>query len=370
MSLSFALTEEQRAIRDLAARILGDRTSGERRAAFDGGFDRETWSALADAGLLGAGIPAADGGLGQGTLGMHLLLEQVGAAAAPLPAWEALVLGAMPLAAFGDAIQRAGWIPPVLSGQVLVTAALVEDGAAPADPRTEARRVDGGWELTGAKSLVPLAAEAACVLVPARTDDGRVGVWLVDPSTPGVELRAQEVLGGQPHAEMTLRAAGVTDGARLGGPEDDVLGWLLQRALAGIASVQAGACAAALRLTAEHAKRREQFDRPIATFQAVGQRLADAYIDVEAVQLTALQAAWRLDAGLPAADEVAIAKWWAAEAGHRVLHTAHHIHGGIGVDREYPLHRYFALTKRLELALGGPGHHLRGLGAALAAQPV
>jgi 3-oxocholest-4-en-26-oyl-CoA dehydrogenase beta subunit len=370
MSMSFALTEEHQAVRDLAGRILGDLATTERLGRIEGWFDAEAWRALADAGLLGAGVPVEDGGLGLGFLGLHLLLEQVGAAAAPVPVWESLVLGALPLATFGDAAQRATWIAPLLAGEVLLTAALVEDGAAPDDPRTEARRVDGGWALTGTKSLVPMAAEPARILVPARMADGSVGVWLVDPTDDGVEVRRQDVLSGQPHAELTLHAVHVAEHARLGGPDDEVLGWLLERATAGIASLQSGACAAALRLTAEHARTREQFGRPIATFQAVGQRLADAYIDVEAVQLTALQAAWRLDEGLPAGDEVAIAKWWAAEAGHRVLHTAQHVHGGIGVDREYPLHRYFALTKQLELALGGAAVQQRRLGAAIAAQPA
>ncbi len=126
-------------------------------------------------------------------------------------------------------------------------------------------------------------------------------------------------------------------------------------------------CAEALRLTAEFTKTREQFGVAIATFQAVGHRAADAYIDTEAVRLTAWQACWRLAAGLPAAEEVAIAKFWAAWGGQRVVHAAQHLHGGIGVDKDYPLHRYFLYAKHLELTLGGATHQLLRLGKMIAA---
>ena len=131
-----------------------------------------------------------------------------------------------------------------------------------------------------------------------------------------------------------------------------------------------GVCAEALRLTAEYTKTREQFERPIATFQAVGQRAADAYIDTEAVRLTAWQAVWRLSEGLPATESVAIAKFWTAEGGQRVVHAAQHLHGGMGVDRDYPLHRYFLWAKQIELTLGGGTQHLLELGKILADEPV
>ena len=129
-----------------------------------------------------------------------------------------------------------------------------------------------------------------------------------------------------------------------------------------LAATAVGVCEAALRITAEYTKTREQFERPIATFQAVGQRAADAYIDTEAVRLTALQAAWRITADLPADAEVAIAKFWAADGGQRVVHAAQHLHGGMGVDRDYPVHRYFLWAKHLELTLGGATQQLLALG--------
>jgi alkylation response protein AidB-like acyl-CoA dehydrogenase len=121
-------------------------------------------------------------------------------------------------------------------------------------------------------------------------------------------------------------------------------------------------------MTAAYLSEREQFGRPLGKFQAVQQRVADAYIDVEAMRWTMWQASWLIDEGVPASDEVAIAKYWAAEGGHRVLAAAQHLHGGIGVDIEYPLHRYTLGAKHLELTLGGSSRHLARLGASMAAK--
>ena len=146
-----------------------------------------------------------------------------------------------------------------------------------------------------------------------------------------------------------------------------VADWLVARATVGLCAMQSGVIERALELTAEYAKSRVAFGRPIGSFQAVTQRLADAFVDVEAVRLTMWQAAWLLAAG-PARPDVAVAtaKFWAADAGHRVAHTAVHVHGGMGIDVTYPVHRYFVAAKRNEFALGGATAQLRRIGGALA----
>ena len=370
--MDFSLTEEQQAASDLAGEILADLTTPQHVAALeDPWFDPASWRQLAQAGLLGLAIGEESGGGGLGFMGAHLLLEQIGLHAAPLPLLETIVCGALPIATFGTAAQRDQWLPGVLEGTTLLTAALAEEGGSdPAQPRARAERTAGGWELVGVKTPVPLAVKAAAFLVPARTDDGCTGVWLVPRDAGGVEVRPQDMLAGSAYGELTLNRVELDSGAVLGDLEGGVLTWLLEHAAAGVASLTAGLCAAALRMSADYTSRREQFGRPVATFQAVAQRVADAYIDTEAVQLTSLQAAWRLTEGLVASDEVAIAKWWAAEAGHRVLHTAQHVHGGVGVDRNYPLHRYFAAAKHYEFTLGGGTPHLLKISASLAAEPA
>ena len=370
--MDFTLTEEQQAVADLTGQILREMTTSERLSAIGAAwFDREAWTQLAQAGLLAVALPASDGGSDLGFLGAHLVLEQIGAAAAPLPFWETIVLGALPIAVFGSPDQREQYLSGLIDGSVLATAALSEQGAADASaPRTRATKNDHGWELVGTKSSVPMASLADVLLIPAATDDGTVGVWLVHRDAAGVTITPQQVVSGAPYGEVSLDRVTVADGALLGPLGGETLSWLLLHGAAGLASLLSGVCAAVLRLSADYTSRREQFGRPVATFQAVAQRVADAYIDAEAVELTALQAAWRLTEGLPATDEVAIAKWWATEGGHRVLHAAHHVHGGVGVDKEYPLHRYFGMAKQHEFLLGGGTTHLLRLGASMAAVPA
>ena len=136
----------------------------------------------------------------------------------------------------------------------------------------------------------------------------------------------------------------------------------------GRSAFQLGVLERALELTAEYAREREQFDRPIGSFQAVSSRLADGYIDVKALRLTVTQAAWRLSEDLPADIDVNTAAFWAAEAGHRVAHTTVHVHGGVGIDTDHPVHRYFLWGKQIEDTLGGASATLSRLGKRLAVE--
>ncbi len=159
------------------------------------------------------------------------------------------------------------------------------------------------------------------------------------------------------------------DGARMvGGAE--VVTWLDTLATLGRSAYPAGVLERGLQLTAEYARTREQFDRPIGSFQAVAQRLADGYIDVKGLRLTLIQAAWRVSEDIPADIDVASAAFWAADAGHRVAHTIVHVHGGVGVDTDHPVHRYFLAAKETEFALGGATGQLRRIGRELAETPA
>jgi hypothetical protein len=373
--MDFALNDEQDAVRDLAKQILEGHVTQERLKEIEAGtqrIDRRLWAELARANLLGIGVPEEAGGSGLGFVELFLLLEQVGRTVAPVPLLPTLVLGALPIAEHGTSEQRQRYLPPVVAGDLFLTAALAEVGTETTRPVTTARRDGAGWRLDGVKVCVPAAAVAGRVLTPARTDEDAVGLFLVDPAGDGVSAEDQQTTSGQPEQRLELAGARVPAEDVLGDPArgGPVLDWLLERATVAYCAVAVGVCEEALRLTADYTRTREQFDRPIASFQAVGQRAADAYIDTEAVRLTAVHAAWRLASGLPAAEEVAVAKFWAADGGQRVVHAAQHLHGGIGVDRDYPLHRYFLWAKQLELTLGGATAQLRHLGSLLANEPV
>lgn len=374
--MNFALDEEQEELRSLARRILSDRATNERtgeveRASLDGGdgIDHPLYDELAAAGLLAAPLGEAHGGAGLGLCGAAVLVEEVGRAAAAVPVLETLVLGALPIERFGSEALRRAVLPGVADGSAVVTAALVEDLGDPRLPHATATALgDGGYVLDGVKSCVPAGLVARRVLVPARLADGSTAVFALDPAAAGVTIERQDTAVRRPEARLVLDGVAVGADDLLGAEAPgEVLNWLLERATAGYCVAAAGLCDAALRLTADYVKTREQFGRVLASFQAVGQRAADAYIDGVAVELTAWQAIWRLSVGLPATDEVAIAKYWASEGSQRVVHACHHLHGGVGVDRAYPLHRYFLLSKYVELALGGAAPQLAELGRRIAA---
>jgi acyl-CoA dehydrogenase len=202
-------------------------------------------------------------------------------------------------------------------------------------------------------------------LVPCGSAEG-VLVFLVSASDAGVTVEAQALTSCAPAGRLVLDAV-VLDDSRVLGAGSDVAGWLVARATVGLCAMQVGVLERALELTAEHARTRVQFGRPIGAFQAVAQRLADGFIDVQAVRLTMWQAAWLLAVGDASADvAVATAKFWAADGGHRVAHTAVHVHGGLGIDVSYPVHRYFVAAKHHEFLLGGATAQLRRIGATLA----
>ncbi len=373
--MDFSFSEEQDAVKDLAAQILDGQLGNDALKVFDKSgepYDAGTWAEFAKAGLLGIALPESAGGAGLGFIEAALVLEQIGRTAAPVPYLPTVVLGALPIARFGSDDQKDALLPGVVAGDTLLTAGLVEFGTTPGRPTTTARADGEGWRLDGSKLCVPIGLQAHRILVPAATGEGTVGVFLVDPAAEGVSQEALLTTSGQPETRLDLEGVVVGAGDVLGDPTDGaaIVDWMVEHATAAGCITAVGVCAEALRLTAEYTKTREQFERPIATFQAVGQRAADAYIDTEAVRLTAWQAVWRLAEGLAATEAVAIAKFWTAEGGQRVVHAAQHLHGGMGVDRDYPLHRYFLWAKQIELTLGGGTQHLLELGRILADEPV
>jgi acyl-CoA dehydrogenase len=356
--------------------LAGGRRSGtaaDGTAGAAAGLDEGLWADLAKAGVLSAGLPESLDGAGAGLLAQCAVLTEIGRAIAPVPYLEAIVLGAGAVARFGTPEQQRRWAEPAGRGELLLTAALTEpDGDDPAQPTTTAALTAVGWLLSGVKTMVGAAPEADWLLVPAATADGSA-VFLVRAGAPGVTVQRQQVTGGLSTGGLSTGQLVLADAAV---PADQVLGsgpdgqraaaWLAAHGTVGLCAVQLGVLERALEMTAEYTQSRVQFGRPIGTFQAVRQRLADAYTDVEAVRLTMWQAAWQLAEGLPASTAIATAKFWAADAGHRVAHTAVHLHGGVGIDVSYPLHRYFTAAKRGEFALGGATTQLRHIGAALA----
>ncbi|WP_433592655.1 acyl-CoA dehydrogenase family protein [Nocardia sp. CA-145437] len=372
--MDFTLTEAQQDLARLTAEVTGKLVTADRLRELDKNtdadgnrtvrFDAGLWGSLAETGVLAAALPESVGGSDFGVLEQTAILREIGKSVAPVPYLWSIVLGAGALAQFGSAAQRE-LAAQAATGEVILTAALSEErNWEPAKPVTTAIAGDG-WQLTGLKTTVPFARQAARILVSA-TVDGAPAVFLVDPSHTSVRVEDQIVTDRSPEAEVEFAGtpAELVGTLEQGG---EILTWLLERAWLGLAATQLGVVEKGLELVADYAREREQFNRKIGSFQAVAQRLADGYIDVQGVRLAVQQAAWRIAEGLPATAEVHTAKFWAAEAGHRVAHTVVHVHGGVGIDRDHIVNQYFTAAKHNEFALGGATDHLRALGSLLAA---
>lgn len=364
--MDFALNERQNAVQDLAKKVFRGLAPAESLAKVEqsgDGVHHAVWEALAKAQLLGVALPEDVGGGGMGLVELCLLLEQAGDAACPVPLLPTVVMAALPIARFGTPEQRSRWLPAVLEGSTFLSAALV----ASADP-VVASREPQGFTLSGVRECVPALQLAERVLIPAHHADGSVGVFLVDPRATGARIADQRGTNGERFGRLTLSDVRVGPGEVLGDTASgqQVLEWTLERTWLAQCALELGLSRRALLLTANYARERQQFGRPIGTFQAVAQRAADAYVDVETIRLTLFRAAWLLDQGYDAEREIAIAKAVAAEAGHRVVCAAQHIHGGIGFDRDYPLYRYFLASKQNEFSLGSASQHIARLGKLLA----
>ena len=370
--MDFTLTQAQDDLGGLTRSILTDLVTQQRLREIEAagtGFDPALWANLAAAGVLSAALPESLGGAGLGLLEQCTVLAEVGRAVAPVPYLPSIALGATALAQFGNPDQQRQWAGPAAHGKKVLAVALAEeDSDDPPRPATTAERLAGGWQLTGTKTTVEAGLQAGLLLVAAMTSAGPA-IFLVAPEDQGVTVTPQEVTGGQGNAVVELASVELADDRVLGdaGQGQEITDWLVARATIGLCALQLGVAERALELTAAYAQRRQQFGKPIGSFQAVSQRLADGYIDVEGIRLTLWQAAWRMDNGLPFSTELATAKFWAAEAGHRVAHTAVHVHGGVGIDVDGEVHRYFVAAKHNEFALGGATAQLRKIGAELAA---
>jgi acyl-CoA dehydrogenase len=351
--MDFSLTDDQESLRTLAADIFGDKATPERVEQIENSaerFDRDLWRELAGAGLLGIALPEAVGGAGLGLVELALVCEQHGRVVAPIPlVWTATA--AMAIAVHGDAAQLR-WAEQAASGEAVLT------GIPPV--AAAGLRVEDGT-ITGEVAGVPYAHVAGAIVVPVRGE-----LYLLDPAGTGVTVVPAIATTREIHAELILDHAPVQ---QIG---SDAAAWWEARLLVGLAATAAGITDAALHQTAKYTSERLQFDKPLSTFQGVALKAADAYVDAMGIRSAVLQAAWRLDAadelGTTAAEAdayVLTAAWWAAEAGQHCVHITQHLHGGLGADVTYPIHRYFLWGKSIELYVGGASRTLARLGDVL-----
>ncbi|MDR3659777.1 MAG: acyl-CoA/acyl-ACP dehydrogenase [Mycobacterium sp.] len=327
-------------------------------------FDRELWAKLIDSDILSTTAPESVGGGGFGALEQVSVLTALGRQLSAVPYLESTILGAGAIAEFGSAELQSEWAAPAVAGSKIVVPAL--DGEM-GQGLVQATAAGDGYTLTGSRAQVAYGPVADAYLVPAETGSG-VKVFLVAAGAAGVTMTSLNTTGHGSVGHLDLQGATVAGDRVVGDAE--VLDWLTLHSALGRSAFQLGVVERALELTSLYAREREQFDRPIGSFQAVSSRLADGYIDIKALRLTLTQASWRVSEGLPAEMEVNTAAFWAAEAGHRVAHTAVHVHGGVGIDMDHPVHRYFLAAKQTEFAVGSATGQLLRIGRELADTPA
>jgi 3-oxo-4-pregnene-20-carboxyl-CoA dehydrogenase alpha subunit len=355
--VDFDLDETQQAVADLAATVLrseADSARSSQALASECGYDETLWKAMGQAGLLALALPESLGGDGFGPVEVASVLAAVGRQTHPVPALATLALGVLPVVALGSAAQQRALLPDVADGQVLTAALREESRAMSVGPATTARRRGAQFVVSGRKLGVQYAAQAYRVLV--TTD---AGVLIVDPRAEGVTLTRTPSSSGAPEFTMRLEEVAVADVDLL---SPDVAP-LHRFATAGAAAMGHGVIAGALALTAGHLGTRHQFGKPLSTFQAVAQEIADVYIVARTVELASASVNWRLAAGLDADDDLDVAAYWLAQELPAALQVCHHLHGGLGVDITYPMHRYYSQAKDLARFVGGAAYRLDLIGA-------
>ncbi|MFC9242976.1 acyl-CoA dehydrogenase family protein [Streptomyces sp. NPDC057136] len=389
--MDFTFTEEQQAAVEAATSVFaGVAPDGVPSPALTPGavaedMDRPLWAGLARTDLLSLTLAPEHGGAGLDLVALCLVLRESARVLARVPLLEACAV-AMTLQRYGDRALAAELLPKFGRGELVLTVgANGRTGHDPAELSVAARRAPqsdtgtaaeatagAGWVLDGVQSAVPWAQCADWIAVPAHTAEGQAVLALVRRTHDGVHLAEQVSTSGERFAEVRLDAVRIDDRELI--EAEGAWEWLRNLLTTGTCALALGLGESVLAMTSAYTGKREQFGFPVATFQAVAVQTADRYIDLRAMEVTLWQAAWRLSTGadgaLPAAGDIAVAKIWASEGVRRVVQTAQHLHGGIGADTDYPLHRFHAWAKQIELSLGPAAAHEEALGDLLAAHPL
>ena len=360
--MNFQLSEDQSAFAEMASGLFADYCSDDQLREHDASgapFMQDLWQQCVAAGLNTVLVPEDQGGLGLGMTELMAVLEQQGRALALVPLWEPQLTVAA-LAQFAPAA-LAQVLDDAISGEAPVAVSL-NALTQSRGPSLKLARAAGGWTLSGHAGAVPLGAQARHALLTADAE-GQMRLVLVDLTQAGV----QRTEGMDQHhlsvADLAFDAVAVADTNVL---PVEATGWVEQRAIACLAALQLGVTQEQLRRTVEYVSEREQFGRVIGSFQLVAGQMADGYIAQEALRTSVWQLVYRLDANLGAAPQAWATRTLSNDTGHRTGHMAQHVHGGIGVDITYPIHRFLFWSRALGVALGGTEHHLARLGDWLA----
>ena len=356
--MDFNFTDDQEQLRDAVRKWVGKGYNFERRKSITaaGGFSREAYGELAELGLTGLYVPEAHDGMGMGPTEGMVVMEELGRGMVLEPLGQTLIAGAV-LAGYAPDAVKADWLPKIASGECLVVLAHQERGARYNLSKCDAKAAQAQqiWTLTATKSIVPSGDHADAFIVPAMTQ-GKLALFLVNRSTPGVTTRGYGTQDGGRAAEVVLKDAAATlitlDGAT-------ALAHAVDIGIACTCAEAIGVMEQALSVTVEYMNTRKQFGVVISSFQALRHRVADMKMQLELARSMSYYASLKLNA--PAAERsaaMARAKYQLGVSMRNVGQEAVQLHGGIGVTDEYIVSHYFKKLTQLEMTFGDSLHHL------------
>lgn len=372
--MDFALNEQQEMMQTLARDFLaGEYPDKVLRAMAEDekGYTPELWKKMAEMNLLGLSIPEEYGGVGD-FLDLIVVLEEMGRACFISPFFSTVVLGASAIIEAGSDEQKKEYLSGIAKGKTIMTLALTEESARYTADAIKSKATPQGSDyiINGTKLFVTDAHVADYLICVARTREAEnprngISLFMVDRKMPGVKCNPLKTIAGDKQAEVTFDNVKVSRDNVLG--EIDK-GWpcvekILQKANTARCAEMVGVAQQALNITLDYAKERVAFGHPIGAFQSIQHRCADMLIDVDGSRFATYQAAWRINEGLPAAREAAIAKAWVSQACRRVMNSAHQVHGAIGFTEDHILHYYTKKARASEFSFGGVGYHLELLAA-------
>ena len=368
--MDFDLTDGQKMLRETARGFLATAcpTSLVREMVEDeAGHPLRLWQKMGQMGWMGMLIPEEYGGAGAGFLDFVVLLEEMGRACLPGPFFSTVVLGGLAILEAGSEEQKKEILPELAEGKLLLTLALTEPSATymAEGIHTTATQVDEGFLIQGTKLFVPDAHISDYLICAARTKDtglpeDGITLFLVDPKSPGVSCTLLKTIAGDKQCEVIFDNLNVPSRNVLGNVNKGwpILDKVLEKAVVAQCAEMVGGARQVLEMTVEYAKERMAFGRPIGSFQAIQHYCANMLVDVDGCSLVTYNAAWRLSEGLPAAQEVAMAKSLVNERFKRIAALSIQIHGAIGFTEEHDLPLYFKRAKAWEINLGNTSFHL------------
>jgi pimeloyl-CoA dehydrogenase small subunit len=371
--MDFDLTEEQRLLQDSVARLLGDKYGFEQRKAYmktPEGWSREVWAQYAELGLLGLPFAEDEGGFGGGAVDTLLVAEQLGRAITLEPWLSTVVIGGGFLRNGATAEQRAELVPKVAAGELLLAFAQVERQSRYDlfDVTTTAKKDGSGWVISGRKGYVVHGDSADMLVVTARVAGGQrdlkgIGVFLVDAKGPGVQRRGYRTVDGQRAAEVEFSNARAT--AVMGNPEDGLplVDQVVDESIAALAGEAVGAMQVAHDMTIDYMKTRQQFGRPIGSFQALQHRAADMLVALEQARSMSYFAAISAEERNPVERRKAMAavKVQIGRSARFVGQQSIQLHGGIAMTVEYACGHYFKRLTVNDSMFGDADHYIRFL---------